>query len=263
MKYWANVEVHGELWIDALFEQSYAHYMAGDYGRALGEFFVTMQASEVRGVYYPEAYVLRARVYRSSCRFADAAEVARRFVHDYEPVADDLAALGASLDKDEIGWFRLLRDVRAARPPISARAKTALTAAVSDRELLRHLEYVRALDAEVQLLAKSPEAFRTGPVGLDLSDRLDDARTLALRTAGDLTRKRVARTLAELRLHLGDAAALTRTPDGVGPDRSLGRGRRVVAVRSGGDEPWPFTGELWPDEVGTYSELGVAPCRAK
>jgi tetratricopeptide (TPR) repeat protein len=263
MKYWAKVDVRGERWIDALFEQSYAHYMAGDYGRALGDFFVALQTSGLRDAYYPEAYVLRARVYRSSCRFADAAEVARRFVRAYAPVAGDLASLGASLDGNEVGWFRLVRDVRSGRASVHPRSRAALTAALSDRELLRHLDYVRTLEGEQQRLAASPAAFREGPLGLDLADRLDDARALALRTAGDLARKRTARALAELRLHLGDAWALARIPEGRGPDRSVGLAPHVVAARARQDEPWPFDGELWPDEVGTYSELGVSPCRGK
>jgi tetratricopeptide (TPR) repeat protein len=261
MSYWAKVDEGGPWWTDALFEQSYAHYMAGDFGRALGDFFVTMQSSGLRDAYYPEAQVLRARVYRSSCRFADAAEVARHFVRDYAPVAGDLAELGASLDGNEVGWFRLLRDVRSGRAPVRLRARPALEAALSDRELLGHLDYIVVLDRELQRLAKSPEAFRDGPLGLDLADRLDDARALALRTAGDLARKRTARALAELRLHLTEASALGRIPSDLGPDRSVGVGPRVIAARASGAEPWPFTGEVWPDEIGTYSELGVAPCR--
>jgi tetratricopeptide (TPR) repeat protein len=260
MAHWAKVDVRSEWWIDALFEQSYAHYMAGDYGRALGDFFVTTRSSSLRDTYYPEANVLRARVYRSSCRFADAADVARRFVGAYEPVAGDLAELGASLDGNETGWFRLLRDVRSGRAPIRTRARPALEAALSDRELLRHLDYVLVLDRELQRLAKSPEAFRGGPLGLDLADRLDDARALALRTAGDLARRRTARALAELRLHLADASALARIPKDLGPDRSVGQGPRVIAAWASGAGPWPFTGEVWPDEIGTYSELGVSPC---
>lgn len=260
MKYWARVDVRGESWLDALFEKSYAYYMAGDYGRALGDFFVTIQFPGLRDAYYPEAHVLRARVYRSSCRFADAADVATSFLRAYDPVASDLAQLGASLEGSETGWFRLLRDVRAGRAPIPMRARAALVTALSDRELLRHLDYVSVLDAELHRLAASPESFRDGELGLDLRDRLGDARALAIRTAGDLARKRTARALDELRLHLRDASALAEVPKGGGADRSVGKRARVVAVQADGEESWPFAGEHWPDEVGTYAELGVAPC---
>src|SRR5258706_5237192 len=36
VKYWNKVDVGSEVWLDALFEESWAYFIAGDYSHALG-----------------------------------------------------------------------------------------------------------------------------------------------------------------------------------------------------------------------------------
>ena len=52
VKYWNTVDVASEYWLDALFEESWAYFMAGDYPHALGNIH-TIQAPYFPNSFYP------------------------------------------------------------------------------------------------------------------------------------------------------------------------------------------------------------------
>ncbi len=65
VKYWNQVDVASEYWLDALFEESWAYFMAGDYPHALGNIH-TLQSPYFPNSFYPEASVLKAVIYFSN-----------------------------------------------------------------------------------------------------------------------------------------------------------------------------------------------------
>ena len=54
VKYWNRVDVASEYWLDALFEESWAYFMAGDYPHALGNIH-TIESPYFPNSFYPEA----------------------------------------------------------------------------------------------------------------------------------------------------------------------------------------------------------------
>jgi len=61
VKYWNAVDVASEYWLDALFEESWAFYMAGRYPEALGNIH-TIQSPYSPKAFYPDADILKAVV---------------------------------------------------------------------------------------------------------------------------------------------------------------------------------------------------------
>src|SRR5580693_7561583 len=84
VKYWNDVDVASEYWLDALFEESWAYFMAGDYSHALGNIH-TIEAPYFPNSYYPEADVLRAVIYFANCQYDDALIIVSKFRARYEP----------------------------------------------------------------------------------------------------------------------------------------------------------------------------------
>jgi hypothetical protein len=129
---------------------------------------------------------------------------------------------------------------------------------------------VHFLDREEARLAKEPARFKTSDVGIEISDALELARDLAVRNASDLARSRYQRQLDELHQQLRNSqkvvidvvsaqrAQLERPAGTVISERS-GQEGRVTAD----DEHvlWPFDGEYWRDELGTYRQVSVDKCR--
>src|SRR5262245_54209298 len=82
VKYWNQVDEGSEYWLDALFEESWAYFMAGDYPRALGNIH-TIEAPYFPGSFYPEAQILKAVIYFSNCNYEAATTVVARFNKRY------------------------------------------------------------------------------------------------------------------------------------------------------------------------------------
>src|ERR1700722_15232330 len=92
VKYWNKVDVASEYWLDALFEESWAYFMAGDYSHALGNIH-TLEAPYFPHSYYPEADVLKAVIYFSNCQYDDALIIVSKFRNKYQPIYNDLNAV--------------------------------------------------------------------------------------------------------------------------------------------------------------------------
>src|SRR5262249_41869525 len=90
VKYWNKVDLASEYWLDALFEESWAYFMAGDYPHALGNIH-TIQAAYFPNSYYPEGEIVKAVIYFPNCQYEDPEVIVAKFQSTYPTVYADLA----------------------------------------------------------------------------------------------------------------------------------------------------------------------------
>ena len=146
--------------------------------------------------------------------------------------------------------------------------------ALSDRQLLRNLEYVRVLDEEDGRFKKAPASFKNSPLGGDVTDALNLARELAIRNAGALARERYQRNLDELNEHLRDASKIIidiTSAERNKLDQQVVSGQitkeetlKYGVVKPDGEHVlWPFDGEYWRDELGFYRQVVESKCSNK
>jgi hypothetical protein len=272
VKYWNRVDVASEYWLDALFEQSWAYFMAGDYPHALGNIH-TIESPYFPNAFYPEADILKAVIAFTICQYEDATTIVARMRKRYEPIKKELEAiLNRFKGEDaEQKFFEFLKDVRAGKAALSPTVKPIVENALSDRQLLRNLEYVRVLDEEDARFKKAPAAFKNSPIGGDVTDALNLARDLAIRNAGTLARERYQRYLDELNEHLRDAskiliditAAERNKLDQEVVSGQLSKEEAILFGRVAPDDEhvlWPFNGEYWRDELGFYRQVVTSKC---
>ncbi len=271
VKYWNKVETSSEYWLDSLFEESWAYFMAGDYPHALGNIH-TIEAPYFPNSYYPEAEVLKAVIYFANCQYDDATTIVAKFQQKFQPIFNDLQnTLGRFKgDNQEDAFFNFLKEVREGKANLPPKIKTVVESALSDRQLLRYLEYVRVLDDENGRFKKAPANFRDATIGNDVKDSLEFARNIAVRSAGQLARERYQRNLDELNEHLRDSAKILIDITAAQRnqlDQTLA-GSQVTAAESKAnivkpDEEhviWPFNGEYWRDELGFYRQTITSKC---
>lgn len=271
VKYWNKVDVASEYWLDALFEESWAYFMAGDYPHALGNIH-TIQAPYFPKSNYPEAEVLRAVIYFSNCQYEDATTIVARFQKKYQPMYNDLAAVlrrfkGDSADEQ---FYKFLREVNDGKAELKPSIKHVVEQALDDRQLLRNIEYVKVLEKEEQRFKKTPNQFQNSGLGADIKDALQLARDLAVRNTGQLGRERYQRNLDEMNEHLRNMAKIL-------IDITAARRNQLDVAIAGGqvsqaeskanivrpDEEhviWPFDGEYWRDELGFYRQTITSKC---
>ncbi|MGK4005628.1 hypothetical protein WMF31_23580 [Sorangium sp. So ce1036] len=272
VKYWNRVDVASEYWLDSLFEQSWAYFMAGLYPQALGNIH-TIESPYFPNSFYPEADILKAVVAFTICQYQDATVIVAKMQKKYEPIKKELEAILNRFkgEGSEEQFFKFLRDVRAGKANLSPTVRPIVENALSDRQLLRNLEYVRILDEEDARFKKAPANFRNSPVGADVTDALDFARGLAIRNAGTLGRERYQRNLDELNEHLRDSAKIL--IDITAAERNKlnqqvvsGQLSKEEALTYGVVKPddehvlWPFDGEYWRDELGFYRQVVTSKC---
>jgi len=271
VKYWNKVDVASEYWLDGLFEESWAYFMAGDYSHALGNIH-TLEAPYFPKAYYPEAGVLKAVIYFSNCQYEDATTIVAQFQKKYQPIYNDLNAVLTRFkgDNQEEAFYNFLKDVRDEKANLPPSIKTVVQTSLSDRQLLRNLGYVAALDKEGGRFKAAPKSFQSSKLGGDVHDALDLARQIAVRNAGQLAKDRYQRNLDELSSHLRDSAKILIDITAAQRnelDQTIAGGQVTQAEGKANivkpDEEhviWPFQGEYWRDELGFYRQTIMSKC---
>jgi len=272
VKYWNRIDVASEYWLDGLFEESWAYFMAGDYPRALGNIH-TIQAPYFPNSFYPEADILTAQIYFATCQYDYATTTVARFKKKYEPIQKELDTIlkrfGAEGKEEEA--FKFFREVKTGKSNLPANVKPIVELALSDRQLLKHLEYARMLEDEEGRFAKAPGSFKDSALGNDVRDALDLAKSVAIKNGGKEVRDRYQRNLDELNEHLRDGAKIliditaaerNKLESTIESGKFTQEDAKVFGVVKPDEEHvlWPFDGEYWRDELGFYRQVVVSKC---
>ena len=263
-------------WPTALFESTWAYLRAGDAARGLGHIH-SLRSPYLAAFPFPEASKVEAIFYFQRCHFRRAQRVTRDFEVLYRPVLASLERITAASPGDDAGFLTSALALRAAAPsPFAgspARAATApvrdltrlvAAGALDDRDVDRAIAGVREIDQELARLARTPVAWRAGPLASALVSDLSVERDLAVHAAGRLARTRLTRTADELRALQGDMRRirieiLEIRAAHVGGTLPAEPDPTIYAIDDQASF-WPFDGEYWRDEVGRYYVDLVPAC---
>ncbi len=265
---WNKVSQSSEYWLDALFESSWAFFLADEYSRSLGNVH-TLFSPYFEDSFYPEALVLKAVTFFVNCQVDNADATVAQFHHRYDPVKAELDAVLAK-HQDNADFFEFLKNVRAAQADLSPRVRPIVATALSDRTVLQHLEYVSILDEEEERLSKSSGEFQGSPVGAKILEDVSLAKAFAIDEAGDIARGRYKRLIRELRdlNNQVDTVELEIATFRRGQiDQELQQQMSLAKLSKGGNvqvddehQLWPFNGEYWRDELGFYRQQVTNLC---
>ncbi len=272
VKYWNQVDVTSEYWLDALFEESWAYFMAGDYTRALGNIH-TIQSPYFPNSFYPEADILKAVIYFSNCNYEAAMVVVARFNKHFGPIKTELEKIlnkykGASNDES---FFKFLIKVREHNANLDPLIEPIVSSAMSDRQLLRNIEYVRLLDEEKGRFKKSPSSFQDSGIGGQVRESLALAREMAVRQTGELAMSRYRRFVDEIHEHVRNgekiliditAAQRNLLDATIKKQQTTVFESKIYGIVNPDQEHilWPFDGEYWRDELGFYRQVIMSKC---
>lgn len=265
---WNTIDQGSEYWLPALFESSWAFFLADEYSRALGNVH-SIFSPFFDDAYYPEALVLKAVTFFVNCQIENAEAMIGQFHERYDPVRTELEQLLGRFE-DNTQFFEFLVQVQAGETNLSPVVRGIVSTALSDRTLLRHIEYVRVLEAEEARLGEAPAEFQNSSLGARILQDVAVAKSFAVDQTGDLARNRYTRLIDEL-------ADLSNQVDTVELEiATFTRGQldqemqqqMTDAQRSGGGEVevdeehqlWPFRGEYWRDELGYYRQQVTNQC---
>ncbi len=275
--YYDKVSSGSDQWLESLFEASWAHFRIGDYERALGN-LITLSSPFFKDEYFPEALILKAVIYYENCRYREARAILEEFERTYLPVHNELEKILAQ-NLDAQRSYDVLSDIqkknRSGGKGTSLLLERILKLALTDKDLKQVNDSILELEKEMDSIAESRDAFRFSDVAKNLTEGLRTERTALMSKAGILAKAKLEFELTQLKELLGQALRIQfETTDQekkfleqqllVGSARSevLRKYKYSVAV---GDEReyWPYEGEYWRDELGSYQYTLTKGCRGK
>ncbi len=257
--YYGKMPWGGGQWLEGLWEASYAHYRIGEHEKALGN-LLTLQSAYFKDEYFPESWVLKAIVYYENCRYPEARLVLESFTERYEPLYDELVAVAT----------RPAPPATFLEQAISPRVRRL---AFTDQSIKRLAEAATEIDAEVDHgIGDRGAAFRGSPLAATLKERLAREKTKLSTEAGLRARAKLDYERDQLRSMLAQALRISievSRQEREALEGSLAAGSQVEVVKNlrwthaVSDEHlyWPYEGEFWRDELGTYSYTLTKGCK--
>ena len=272
--YYGKIERGRPEWLEALFESAWANYRIGQYQQALGN-LVTLSSPFFRDEYFPEALLLKAVVYYENCRYRESSAILQEFERRYKPVYEELNRL-VQKDMDASQYYQVLADVQAklrAGPPQGTDAilERVLKLALTDRELKNTNDAILEVEKEMDLIAGRGAAFRTSDLARHLQERLTKEHQQLVTRAGVMARGKLELELANLRTLLGNGERIKFETTGkekefleeqlqAGGRKAIVKQYRYSVAVADDQLYWPFQGEYWRDELGTYEYTLTKGC---
>ena len=271
VRYYDQVDEADADWLQSLFELSWVYFQLKNYPRALGNLH-TLNSPYFADQYFPESRVLQALILFYNCRYDEANAIIKAFVQDYYPLMTELRdQINQFADPNAFyGW--LARLSRSEQTEFSARFKRIFNAALADRKLRRKFFFVQTLNGEIERLGSLAGTSQiAGPLLEGLRGELTAYRSLVIGEAGSLAQARLLRLLKELKQHLSGALKIKgetlkaqrgALAESVQFEQAAAAAAQTEIVVDAEHFEWPFTGEYWRDELGSYmydisSECGI------
>ncbi len=272
--YYGKIERGRSEWLEALFESAWANYRIGQYQQALGN-LVTLSSPFFRDEYFPEALLLKAVVYYENCRYRESSAILQEFERRYKPVYDELDSL-VRKDMEASQYYQVLAEVqaKARNGPVTgtdAILERVLKLALTDRELKNTNDAILEVEKETDLIAARGTAFRTSDLARHLQERLSKERQQLVTRAGVMARGKLELELANLRTLLGNGERIKFETTGkekefleeqlqAGGRKAIVKQYRYSVAVADDQLYWPFQGEYWRDELGTYEYTLTKGC---
>lgn len=273
--YYERVNRDSEAWLDALFESSWAHFRLGEHEKALGN-LITIQSPFFQDGYYPESHILKSITYYENCRYPEAQSFLDEYQTQYGGIMEELSTLIAANDTPEQVWERVKEiEKRVGTADVdgaSAILSRILSLILQDKRLAVYRNAIQEVDDESLNLQQLSAPFAGSAPHDKLLKRLGERRVELASAAGMLLSNRLKQELAMLR-ELGAKLVRIRFEIIKQEKESLAaslRGEdltvplsdyRFTAATDDERVYWPFEGEYWRDELGTYEYTLTKGCR--
>lgn len=273
--YYNKVERGGKQWLEALFESSWANYRISQYEQALGN-LVTLSSPFFREEYFPEALILKAVIYYENCRYRESRSTLEDFERIYMPVHDQLDLMTRK-ELEAAEYFKLLEDIEKKNLAQLPKSSTdiilgrILRLALTDRDLKNTNDSILELEAEIDSISKRSDSFRYSEMAKNLLAGLKVQRELLVKKAGTMAKGKLESELAELKKLLTNGLRIKFETTGkekefleeqlrAGGKQEIVKNYRYSVAVSDDQLYWPYEGEYWRDELGTYQYTLTKGC---
>jgi hypothetical protein len=273
--YFGKIERGTNQWLEALFESSWANYRVGQYEQALGN-LITLSSPFFREEYFPEALILKAVIYYENCRYRESSLILQDFERTYQPVHNELESL-VKKNMEASEYYTVLADVQKKNKDGQEKNGTdvilerILRLALTDQDLRKTNDSILELEGEMDAFADKADTFKYSELSKDLMEGLKEQRTVLIEKAGIMSKGKLETELIALKQLLANGLRIkfeTTTKEKEFLEEQLKAGGRTAIVKkykytvAVADDQlyWPYEGEYWRDELGTYQYTLTKGC---
>jgi tetratricopeptide (TPR) repeat protein len=272
--YYDKVGSGSSQWLEALFEASWAHFRNYNYERALGN-LITLSSPFFRDEYFPEALILKAVIYHENCRYREARAILDEFEKTYMPVHNELEKLTTQSTATQHYWDvlnEIQKRSQGGSRDTGALLERILKLALTDKDLKAVNDSILEVEREEDSVNQTKDAFRYSALSKTLSENLKAEEVALSAKAGILAKAKLELELGQLKELLGQALRIkfeTTTKEKEFLEKQLTNQGKVDEVKkyvfstAVSDERvfWPYEGEYWRDELGTYEYTLTKGCK--
>ena len=273
--YYDKIERGGVQWLESLFEASWAHYRIGQYEQALGN-LITLSSPFFREEYFPEALILKAVVYFENCRYREALTIIEDFEAIYGPVQQELDVL-VSKNMEATEYFNVLDEVRKKNKEGQKLKGTdeilerILNLALTDKDLKKTVDSIAELEGEMDAVGTKGDTFKYSNLSKQLIERLKEQRQGLIGKAGLMAKSKLDFENGQLQTLRANGLRIkfeTTSKEKDFLEEMLKAGGQQAVVKpykystavSDDQLYWPYVGEYWRDELGTYQYTLTKGC---
>jgi TolA-binding protein len=274
-QWYAAVPRGSTYWPESVFESAWSNFLLDDPDRTLGQLLTLQAPSVAADEFLPEASILAALTWFTVCDFEQVDRAVDNFDARYRPMHAEMKAFVQAYASDE---GRQLADQAYDRyfgpdPADTALPKALFGRVLRDRELAGVVGQLASMDAEEALVHAQKPAWRD-TVGAELLDVLAKDR-VRLKRRGGLALLREMSTTTTWLGDLIDQAQIIRFErvnawsnvlDAAAgapayPDATVAARTDASYSVSSDRIYWPFNGEFWDDELGSYRYATSSSCK--
>jgi hypothetical protein len=273
--YFGKIERGTNQWLEALFESSWANYRVGQYEQALGN-LITLSSPFFREEYVPEALILKAVIYYENCRYRESSLILQDFDNTYTPVHDQLELL-VKKGMDASEYYGVLSEVQKKNKEGREKGGTdiilerILRLALTDQDLRKTNDSILELEGELDAFSEKGDTFKYSELSKELLEGLKEQRTAIIEKAGIMAKGKLETELLALKQLLANGLRIkfeTTTKEKEFLEEQLKAGGKTAIVKkyrfsvAVADDQlyWPYEGEYWRDELGTYQYTLTKGC---
>lgn len=267
--YYDRISRDSQNWLTALFEASWAYYRRGDFEKALGN-LLTLHSPFFEREYFPESKIVKAIIYFEACRYEETRDIVDGFLGRYTEVMEEIERIAESEEDPEVLFERIAR-IRTAGASEDDTAARLVSLALQDPRIRTARQVVQQVENQLELWRGMDDEFTQSRLGGDIKKELEKLAIEKSAAAGEVTQEKFQRELYALKSLLAQALrikievtraermAIKRRMQGEADQDALVAATPKIVVD---DEHlyWPYEGEYWRDELGTY-ELDFSMCR--
>lgn len=270
--YFGKISRDSDNWLESLFESSWAYFRMGDYEKALGN-LITLSAPFFKDEFFPEAMIIKSVIYYDNCRYPEAASFVDEFMERYQSLYEGLNKIVVQKMSDDkyYEFFRKMELGVGAAGGKKDIKKRIVASVLSNRIARQYHEAISQIDREIRSITREGGYWRNSRIAKEALSALKNEKRRMMSLAGAVMRESVTVHRDELRELIQQALRIQLEIETAkktllesklrGEDFSVKLlNKKYSAATEETELYWPFDGEYWRDELGTYHYTMMRGC---